>query len=40
MKTDNLLARLADIIGEANVLTSEHDKAPYTRERRDLFQGQ
>ncbi len=39
MKTDSLLARLAAIIGEANVLTSEHDKAPYTRERRDLYHG-
>ncbi|HSG94116.1 MAG TPA: FAD-binding oxidoreductase [Afifellaceae bacterium] len=39
MKTDSLLARFAAIIGEANVLTSEHDKAPYTRERRDLFHG-
>ena len=39
MKTDNLLARFAAIVGQANVLTSEHDKAPYTRERRDLFHG-
>ena len=39
MKTDNLLARFAAVIGAANVLTSEHDKAPYTRERRDLYHG-
>jgi FAD/FMN-containing dehydrogenase len=39
MKTDSLLARIAAIIGQANVLTSEHDKAPYCRERRDLFHG-
>jgi FAD/FMN-containing dehydrogenase len=39
MKTDSLLARFAAIIGDANVLTSEHDKAPYCRERRDLFHG-
>ena len=39
MKTDSLLARLAAIIGEGNVLTSEHDKEPYTRERRDLYHG-
>ena len=39
MKTDSLLARLAAIIGEGNVLTSEHDKAPYTSERRDLYHG-
>ena len=39
MKTDSLLARFAAIVGDANVLTSEHDKAPYTRERRDLYHG-
>ena len=39
MKTDSLLARFAAIVGEANILTGEHDKMPYTRERRDLFHG-
>ncbi len=39
MKTDSLLARFAAIVGDANVLTSEHDKAPYVHERRDLFHG-
>ena len=39
MKTDSLLAQFAAIIGDANVLTSEHDKARYTREPRDLFHG-
>ena len=39
MKTDSLLARLSAIIGQANVLTSEHDKEPYCRERRDLYHG-
>ena len=39
MKTDSLLARFADIVGDTNVLTSEHDKAPYTSELRDLFHG-
>ena len=39
MKTDSLLAQFAAIIGGANVLTSKHDKAPYTREPRDLFHG-
>ena len=39
MKTDSLLARIAAVIGEANVLTSEHDKAPYCLERRDLYHG-
>jgi FAD/FMN-containing dehydrogenase len=39
MKTDSLLARIAAIIGDANVLTSDHDKAPYCVERRDLYHG-
>ncbi len=39
MKTDSLLGRFAAIVGQANVLTSEHDKAPYCREPRDLFHG-
>ncbi len=39
MKTDNLLARFAAIVGEANILTSEHDMAPYTRELRDMIHG-